>query len=136
MCIPTPVSVNAPDLDGWSPLFWALRSVGDCRVKSHGEVADIVRLLIDLRANVWMRGKGWDRQWSPLKLARYLGVSEEVEKLLTPKSKRRVVRGVKERWGSEFHLSRKAGSVSDGFCNGCLMVSTHGSHPWPPFHKL
>ena len=130
------ISVNTPDFDGWTPLFWALRPVGDCRRESHNQVADVIRLLVDRGAELWVRGKGWDREWSPLKLARYYGASGEVVKLLTPKVKRRVIGGVKEKWDSKFHLSRKAKSTSGGFCDGCLMVSTPSRHSWPQFRSL
>ncbi|KLP12329.1 ankyrin 1 [Fusarium fujikuroi] len=98
------ISINEPDDDGWTPLLWA------CRVcESWGtpdEISpEIVKLLLDRGADPSVRGRtSDDREWSPLKMARYYGASQEVIDLLTASPSKKK----EDDWKSKFHLSKKA----------------------------
>jgi ankyrin repeat protein len=116
-------SVDTPDFDDWTPLLWAARVCGKWETTS-SEQAKIIGLLLARGADLWVRGKGLDRDWSPLKVARYYGAAERVIELLTPKLKRRAnKRGEEESWDERFHLSKEAVGNSSGYCDGCLLVS-------------
>lgn len=107
--------MNQPDNSGWTPLFWALLNPA---VDSQ-----IVKHLVDHGANLWARVKTYNNEWSPLKLGRYSGVSEEVLALLSPTPRTRQVegKGKTERWDDEFHRSQKA-QYTGQICNSCRIV--------------
>jgi ankyrin repeat protein len=112
------ISINEPDEDGWTPLLWA------CRVcESWGtpkEISpEIVKLLLDRGADPSVRGRtSDDRQWSPLKMARFHGASQEVIELLTASHSKEK----EEDWKSKFHVSKKAARTT-WYCDLCLFVS-------------
>lgn len=120
--------VNAPDCDNWTPLLWAARTCGRWKTTNEKK-PEIIRLLISAGADLWVKGSGLDREWSPLKVARYYGADEEVINLLTPTSKERVKHGMIEYWDERFHLSRKATNKSNVVCDGCLHVSLSPCFP-------
>ncbi|KAF9768913.1 hypothetical protein IL306_013723 [Fusarium sp. DS 682] len=109
------ISIDEPDEDGWTPLLWA------CRLCNEWDAPDqispaVVKLLLDHGADPWVRGRTYDdRQWSPLKMARFHGASQEVVKLL----KESHCNGREEEWKSKFHSSKK-GARSTWFCDMCL----------------
>jgi ankyrin repeat protein len=114
--------LNEPDVDGWTPLMWACRLCDKWNTPASLEPA-IIQLLISEGADLWAKGKSEDREWSPLKLARYHGASEGVVKLLTPAVKSRIGKGGKEEvWDVKFHTSRR-GPRTPGYCDVCLFVS-------------
>ncbi|QGA22290.1 hypothetical protein EYB26_010006 [Talaromyces marneffei] len=94
--------LTTPDNAGWTPLFWALLNDS----VDVGLVGHLVKHGVDL----WARVKSRKAEWSPLKLARYIGVSEDVCNLLIPDPLVRVVgpRDKEEHWDEQFHVSRKA----------------------------
>ena len=118
-----PELLDVPDSDGWTPLLWAARTCGKWYT-TVDELPEIIELLLSRGADLWVRGEGLDREWSPLKVARYYGVADRVIELLTPKSKERAKDGETETWDDRFHLSKKAVIRDDGFCDACLLVST------------
>ncbi|KAF4435613.1 ankyrin 1 [Fusarium acutatum] len=109
------ISINEPDDDGWTPLLWA------CRVcESWGtpkEISpEIVKLLLDRGADPSVRGRtSDDREWSPLKMARFHGASQEVIDLLTASPSRMK----EDDWKSKFHVSKKAARTT-WYCDLCL----------------
>nr|RBR01853.1 hypothetical protein FVER53263_11220 [Fusarium verticillioides] len=109
------ISINEPDDDGWTPLLWA------CRVcESWGtpkEVSpEIVKLLLDRGADPSVRGRtSDDREWSPLKMARFHGASQEVIDVLTASPSKRK----EDDWKSKFHASKKAARTT-WYCDLCL----------------
>jgi ankyrin repeat protein len=114
--------INEPDHDGWTPLLWACRLCDWWGTTSNIE-ASVIKLLVSRGADLWVRGQSRDQEWSPLKLAKYHGASDEVVKLLTPKVKKRVnKKGEEEVWDAKFHASRRASRTS-GYCDVCLFVS-------------
>jgi ankyrin repeat protein len=112
------LSINEPDDDGWTPLLWA------CRVcESWGtpkEISpEIVKLLLDRGADPSARGRtSDDREWSPLKMARFHGASQEVIDVLTASPSKRK----EDDWKSKFHVSKKAARTT-WYCDLCLFVS-------------
>ncbi|KAF4956060.1 hypothetical protein FGADI_4085 [Fusarium gaditjirri] len=109
------LSINELDEDGWTPLLWA------CRVcESWGtpkEISpEIVKLLLDRGADPSVRGRtSDDREWSPLKMARFHGASQEVIELLTASPSKKK----EDDWKSKFHVSKKAARTT-WFCDLCL----------------
>lgn len=106
-----------PDNAGWTPLFWALMNASvDIRLVEH---------LIQHGADLWARVKSRKAEWSPLKLARYIGVSEDVCNLLVPDPLVRVIgpKDREEQWDEKFHVSRKAATNEGRICDSCRVVS-------------
>lgn len=120
--------VDQPDVDGWTPLLWAARGTGGHNQPSPRQVEAVIKLLLERGADPYVRGAGHDREWSPVKVARYHGRDASIIKLLTPKAKAKpAIEGEKE-WDEEFHKSRKA-KVGSGYCDCCETVS-------PPAHYV
>ncbi|KAL8349785.1 hypothetical protein RB598_005240 [Gaeumannomyces tritici] len=114
-------SINEPDMDGWTPLFWAVRSccLSDC---PPGGQASVVKLLLDSGADMWATTSTLGTAWSPLKVARYHGASRAVRKMLMPRrghetgpSGRR-----QEEWDRAFHKSNRAKKKASGACYICI----------------
>ncbi|KAJ8067219.1 hypothetical protein OCU04_004583 [Sclerotinia nivalis] len=112
-----PTVVNYPDCDNWTPIMWAVRTCGEWGTTMDGQ-PEIIKLLLSNGANLWMKGEGLDRAWSPLRVARYYGAREEVIELLTPRADARSLNGGK--WDHRFHTSKKASMLSTDFRDGCL----------------
>jgi ankyrin repeat protein len=122
--------INEPDIDGWTPLMWACRPADKWGAASSIDIA-VIKLLLSHGADPWARGKSEDREWSPLKLARYHGASAEVVRLLTPKGKKRSTSSKSTAspspskdgaWDAKFHTSKRA-NRTPGYCDVCLFVS-------------
>ncbi|EWZ35178.1 hypothetical protein FOZG_11211 [Fusarium oxysporum Fo47] len=109
------ISINEPDDDGWTPLLWACRLCESWGTPK--EISpEIVKLLLDRGADPSVRGRtSDDREWSPLKMARFHGASQEVVELLTASPSKKK----EDDWKSKFHVSKKAARTT-GFCDLCL----------------
>ncbi|KAI1456994.1 ankyrin repeat-containing domain protein [Annulohypoxylon moriforme] len=108
------VDINVPDHDGWTPLMWAVRS---------GEEGSI-RKLMRMGADIWCRGRGYETEWSALKLARFWDLWEDPDilKLLMPqRSARKTANGRVEEWEKEFHRTHPAHHKMT-LCTSCTMV--------------
>lgn len=120
--------LDQPDNDGWTPLLWAARGC----VTTHKETAitsqeQIINLLLDQGANILVRGKGIDREWTPIQVARYHNLDDEIIQLLIKKTKERL--GKEELYHESEHECLKA-SAQGGSCDSCHCVSFHiGSLP-------
>ncbi|CAG8002970.1 unnamed protein product [Penicillium salamii] len=108
--------LHRPDCYGWTPLFWALLT--------RNASINIVQCLVDHGADLWMTAKGLTSEWSPLKLARYIGLSDEIQELLVPKSRIRQIGpgGKVKEWDEEAHLSRRATFREYIWCDSCRVV--------------
>ena len=129
--------INEPDVDGWTPLLWATRPCREWGGITSNQ-AEILKLLISRGANLWVKGKGVDQEWSALKLAKYHSASPEIIALLTPDIKKRVKEdGDEETWDPQLHRSRKARS-QNGYCDACLYASASLSPRTPtlPIHTM
>ncbi|KAG9230837.1 ankyrin repeat-containing domain protein [Amylocarpus encephaloides] len=111
--------INKPDIDGWTPLFWALRRGNRWEAPPDGKL-EVIKFLIEAGADLWQIGQGIDREWSPLKLARFYGMGEDIQNLLTPSPKRRIVDGKEEEWDPTLHNSGESQDHS-GYCDVCLL---------------
>ncbi|KAH7310656.1 ankyrin repeat-containing domain protein [Stachybotrys elegans] len=112
------LDINVRDIDGWTPLMWASRKMGNFDVA----VGEFVN---NQHANIWPRSK--DGKWSALKLARFSDLGDEYEAMLMPpedEQEREGVDGTKETWDPEFHQCEKADKVTwSARCDSCLMQS-------------
>ncbi|KAL7927497.1 hypothetical protein ACQKWADRAFT_276939 [Trichoderma austrokoningii] len=112
-------SIDDKDIDGWTPLMWA--------AKTCINYTDSIRDLCERGANLWKRGHvldvrtGNDMMWSPLKVLRYNGATEDVYKALTPSKKTRRVlpKGRIARWNDDEHKRREA-VRRQSTCSHCL----------------
>ena len=115
------LDVNDPDRDGWTPLMWMS--------KGNFSGSDTIRNLVQQGADLWVTApvldiSGNDREWSPLKAARYYGSDERVYEALTPEEKRRVLPdGRTEEWDDARHETPMAVYIAGISCDHCLMVS-------------
>jgi ankyrin repeat protein len=138
-------SIDEKDLDGWTPLMWAVRCQFMGGKKRSGEelgdgLEEIVRFLVEEKdADLWVRARGPpDREWSPLKLARYHGASRAILSLLKPKMSttegfddRSQIGSQSERsgkvggeeWDKSWHYSKRGIWEERLFCSTCLFVS-------------
>ena len=116
--------VNQIDNDGWSPLLWAARGC-DNSLKEVSSKAqeEVIKLLLNRGADPCVTAKGMDRDWSPVKVARYHGVDSGVIHLLEEKAKEKLQRtgGV---WDEDFHASRQADRIDGCYCDCCFVVSS------------
>ena len=119
--------VDQVDNDGWSPLLWAARGC-DSSLKEISSSAQegVVKLLLDRGADPCITAKGLDRDWSPVKVARYHGANSRVIQLLEEKAKEKLhdTGGV---WDEDFHASRQADRINDCYCYCCLTVGAFRS---------
>ncbi|KAI0099739.1 ankyrin repeat-containing domain protein [Nemania sp. FL0031] len=74
------------DGDGWTPLMWAIR-ISTRTLSPDGIGNDqeaIIRYLVEEQnASTRLSLTGWHQTWSPIKLAKYHGVSAEIINILT-----------------------------------------------------
>ena len=114
--------VDQIDNDGWSPLLWAARGC-DSSLKEVSSSAQegVIKLLLDRGADPCVTTKGLDRDWSPVKVARYHGVDSRVIQLLEEKAKEKL-QDTGAVWDEEFHASKLANRVNDCYCDCCLIV--------------
>ncbi len=102
------------DINGWTPLLWAAR-ISYAWEKTSRERESIIRLLLDRGADLWVRGDGLreDREWSPLKLARYYGADKNIIQLLIPEIKQRECGGTWNSGTKIFMLQRRVEILMD-----------------------
>ncbi|KAH0557197.1 hypothetical protein GP486_005013 [Trichoglossum hirsutum] len=116
--------VDQADIDGWTPLLWAARGVGKYLKPVTSNVQEIIKLLLDRGADPCVRGKGLDREWSPVKIARYHGLSDAVIQLLMAKTKDKLeAEGNEDAWDEAFHTSGKA-QQQNCYCDSCFLNKT------------
>jgi len=114
--------VDLPDVDGWTPLLWAARGTGTYLNRATNTMTEeVITLLLDRGADPCVVVKGLDRDWTPIKLARYHGVEESVIELLISKTKEKLEAEGKT-FDESFHAS-KEGRKQAGSCDSCLSVS-------------
>ena len=116
--------VDQIDNDGWSPLLWAARGCDNKLQKVSSNAQEkVIKLLLDRGADPCVTTKGLDRDWSPVKVARYHGVDSRVIHLLEEKAKEKLqdTGGV---WDEDFHASRQAAPIGTDYCDCCFTVGT------------
>ncbi|TGJ87163.1 hypothetical protein E0Z10_g1616 [Xylaria hypoxylon] len=118
-----PNFVNQKDAHGWTPLLWALRVTGKWGTQT-SEMQAIVQELLGCGAHRLVRGEGIDRTWTPMKIAKYYRVSEDVMELLAP------IPEDFEKMGDEYQDwdwrsgggKRAIFGNDSGWCDHCLLV--------------
>ncbi|KAL9133602.1 MAG: hypothetical protein Q9175_005214 [Cornicularia normoerica] len=120
--------VDQADLDGWTPLLWAARGSDfqQTRVSCSAQ-EEVIKLLLDRGADPCVRTKGLDREWSPVKVARYHGVDSRVIRLLEEKAKEKLsaTRG-EVAWDDRLHESRAAAGENNAWCDCCFSFKSIG----------
>ncbi|KAF5706214.1 ankyrin repeat-containing protein, partial [Fusarium globosum] len=82
--------VNAKDIDGWTPLLWAVRVCCLHQWRSENHRSQTSEIIWELRrhgADLKVMGKGLSASRNPLALAAYYRLSEEVINALDPDAK-------------------------------------------------
>ncbi len=120
--------VDRCDRNGWTPLLWAARSSStEQRTVSPSEQEEVIKLLLKSGANPCVRTKGLDRNWSPVKVARYHGADSRVIRLLEEKAREKLKDTEGEDvWDEKTHKSGKAAGKS-AYCDCCFSVGTLSS---------
>ncbi|RFU77308.1 ankyrin 1 [Trichoderma arundinaceum] len=84
--LPNKEAIDAPDIDGWTPLCWAARGTSGWLAQDHAgepqEQLKVIKLLLENGANRSVRASVDEQKWTPLKIARFSDQSEEVIELL------------------------------------------------------
>ena len=118
------------DGDGWTPLLWACRGGGTAQKGVSVSVQkQIIEYLLEQGADIGVVGRGIEREWTPIKVARYHDVDAEILDMLVAETKEKGQRSGKA-WNESVHASQKAGSQV-GSCDSCFIVSS--SFPLPSF---
>ncbi|TEY48072.1 hypothetical protein BOTCAL_0298g00130 [Botryotinia calthae] len=115
--------VNEVDIDDWTPLLWAIR---DCALwdTESDQKAAIIDELLGHGASLLVKGRGSDRDWTPLTLAKYYGLGNEIEEKLKPSVAIVNSSPDKNLWEkllNEKHGFKKGLKVN-GYCDACLML--------------
>lgn len=105
-------NVNEADVDGWTPLMWA------CRGSDH---VLALRLVKEYNADICVRSK--DSEWSPLKIARFHDLDDELLEALVPVMD---PRGTEQSWVSK-DRETMPGVRHLQKCDGCDVVRI--THP-------
>lgn len=132
--LPNKEAIDEPDIDGWTALCWAARGTGSWLSQEHaGEPSEqikVIKLLLENGANRAVRASVGEQKWTPLKIARFTGQSEEVIELLKhglvsedEKDKEKEEKSTSKEEDSEDDKSRKA-NLRTSTCDSCRCVST------------
>lgn len=111
------------DIDGWTPLMWAVRVCGLWDTGTN-EQADIIRSLLEHKVDRRAQGKGLGRVWTAYGLACYYGLAKEIVDLVTPMSDELGQLGRREKafWKDATRGEKKAREIGHHHCSACLMV--------------
>ncbi|KAL6692898.1 ankyrin repeat-containing domain protein [Trichoderma pleuroticola] len=119
-----PQFVNEPDIHGWTPLLWALRSLSPICVRmsvSEDQLKDILELLINGGASKFVKGKGANNEfWTPVKLASYHGLDVLEMVRPSPEELKRCDDEFKDLWYEE--CDRHGTDRPTAYCDLCLAV--------------
>ncbi|XDG00927.1 hypothetical protein ABKA04_000542 [Annulohypoxylon sp. FPYF3050] len=88
-------SINKPDIDGWTPLYWAIRGAGNLTwipgkgyPTKIGGAYKVIKFLLDRGANTTTKSNINGREYTPASLARYHSCNDDILELLTNDEKR------------------------------------------------
>ncbi|CEI41633.1 unnamed protein product [Fusarium venenatum] len=101
--------IHKTDIDGWSPLMWAVRICGRWDTQED-ERAKIVTELIRLGANTQISGEGLDRKWTAYQLAHYYGHGQDMINLLESSDDK------------QLDNPKTAKQLEGSYCDACLML--------------
>ncbi|KAI1380595.1 ankyrin repeat-containing domain protein [Hypoxylon crocopeplum] len=117
--------VNERDIDGWTPLLWAMRHCAKWQTEKSFEFQrlDIIKELLSRGAELQVLGSGLDRTWSALKLSKFCGLSDEIIQLLESEGD----------WDSTSRTTREGQAIDEKwFCDACLAVGRRKPPPMLP----
>ncbi|UZP46422.1 hypothetical protein NXS19_014234 [Fusarium pseudograminearum] len=112
-----PDYIHQTDIDGWSPLMWAVRICGKWDTRED-ERTKIISELIARGANPHISGEGLDRKWTACDLAYYYGHGRDVIDLLEPQDEM-LEHG--ELQDKDIDNQRAAKIIKDNYCDACLL---------------
>ncbi|KAM0545410.1 hypothetical protein ACHAPJ_011315 [Fusarium lateritium] len=79
--------VDAPDIDGWTPLCWAARGTGSWLDPAHATEpsldVDTIKLLLENGADRNVEARLGDEKWTPLRIARFSRNNSDIVSLIT-----------------------------------------------------
>jgi ankyrin repeat protein len=156
--LPNKEAIDEPDIDGWTPLCWAARGTDCWLSQDHAgepqEQIKVIKLLLENGANRSAQASIDGQKWTPLKIARFTGQSEEVIELLKhglvsedEKEQEGKEQEGKEQEGKEQEEKKtseeeseeyksKKGVYSTATCDSCRCVSTFQSDERVGFHVI
>merc|ERR1712093_62478 len=109
--------LDQPDNDGWTPLLWAARGCVTVYKETPSNAQEqIMSFLMDQGADPLVKGKGLDRTWTPIQVARYHGIDDEIIQFLVKSTKEKL--GKEELYAEADHACLKA-SEQVGSCDSC-----------------
>ena len=115
--------VHQRDIDGWTPLLWAIRSCRSWNREPIEQVA-IIRELLECGASRAIRGESLDGDWTPSRLAKYQGLDGETISRVTPSEEEIEESGEKALWQRDSQLEEiEVAKYQDDYCSVCLVVS-------------
>lgn len=117
-----PHLADKPDVHGWTPLLWALRICGRWRTHVDERKEIVEELLVKHKVRRLVKGEGANRTWTPMMLAKFYGLSEEVMQLVTPTDEEMETEEG-ESWNWKEVGTKKAVETTISFCDACLLVS-------------
>ncbi|PNP56625.1 hypothetical protein THARTR1_03321 [Trichoderma harzianum] len=117
-----PRFLNEPDIHGWTPLLWALRSPSPiCVQMTEDQLKDILELLINQGASKFVKGTGTKNEfWTPVKLASYSGLDVLEIVRPSPEELNRCDDEFKDLWYEE--CERHGTHRLTAYCDICLAV--------------
>jgi ankyrin repeat protein len=117
-----PELADKADVHGWTPLLWALRVCGRWGTET-SERKEIIEELLKYKARRLVRGEGLDRTWTPMMLAKYYSLSDDIVEVVRPLAEELKTEEGKS-WDWMSGGSKRGPKYSDGaYCDGCLLVS-------------
>jgi ankyrin repeat protein len=114
--------VNARDGDGWTPLLWAAKPNGGVYgTQEDGQLA-VIETLLKAGADPSVTGEGIGRTWTPLEVALYHDVSDDVVALLSPEPREDPKR-------KRLHAKKGVKPSANLWCDACMLVSQTDVNP-------
>ncbi|KAI1465214.1 uncharacterized protein F4812DRAFT_462059 [Daldinia caldariorum] len=115
--------VDQKDIDGWTPLLWALRICPRWQTETLFEFQrlEIIEELLERGAELQVSGSGLDRTWNALKLAKFCGLPREIIDVLEGKGRKPLTGKLRPRWDRTSRATRKGQLEGcEWFCDACL----------------
>ncbi|KAI1213089.1 ankyrin repeat-containing domain protein [Annulohypoxylon truncatum] len=76
--------INEPDIDGWTPLYWVARGIGNEIQHAGGNQYDTIKMLLGRGADRTIKSSINGREYTPAIIARYHSCGSDILELLIP----------------------------------------------------